>query len=459
MKIVLPVHHFLPKYTAGAELYTFRLARWLQQHGHLVEVVSVESIAAGAPDQLTVTTDTYEGIAVQRLSFNIFGAPQRRIWDHDNALFRAWFASYLRHTQPDLAHFQAGYHIGAGMLFAARDADVPVVLTLHDYWFLCQRLTLLRGDGAVCEHIPESPAGCAWCLSHSESGLVRKLHSAVGQSASHVLAPVLLRERVRTQTHRRQTLAQALQIPKAVLAPSKYLASRYASHVPVARLQICNYGLDLTPFSTPLAPPQKFPAPRPLRIGFIGQMAEHKGVHVLVDAFKRVVGEPANAVWAGAELHLYGNLEAFPAYADRIRSLINGDARIQLHGRFENTRVAEILAGLDVSVVPSTWYENQPLAILESRAAGTPVITSNLGGMIELIDHDVNGLRFAPADASDLARQLLRLLREPELLPRLRAGARRLVPRSIDDEMAQVLRVYQQVTNEQQAADDGRRKV
>src|SRR5215212_7955393 len=144
MKIVLPVHHFLPRYTAGAELYTYRLAKWLCEHGHTVEVVSVESISEGRPDQLTVVSDTYDGIPVHRLSFDIFKAPEREVWDYDNALYYAWFRDYWQRTRPDLAHFQAGYLLGAAPLKAAAECNVPVVLTLHDYWFLCPRITLLR---------------------------------------------------------------------------------------------------------------------------------------------------------------------------------------------------------------------------------------------------------------------------------------------------------------------------
>jgi glycosyltransferase involved in cell wall biosynthesis len=146
-------------------------------------------------------------------------------------------------------------------------------------------------------------------------------------------------------------------------------------------------------------------------------------------------------------LHIYGGLEAKQAYAqnyiNRLRQLAGDDARIHFEGRFENARVAEILSGLDVTVTPSTWYENSPLAILESRAAGTPVVTAALGGMAELVRDGVDGLHFRPGDAADLARQLQRLLDEPDLLPRLRAGVARNVPRSIEDEMRQLMEIYQ----------------
>jgi hypothetical protein len=75
-----------------------------------------------------------------------------------------------------------------------------------------------------------------------------------------------------------------------------------------------------------------------------------------------------------------------------------------------------------VLVVPSIWLENAPLTILEAFLAGVPVVCSDLGGMAEMVEDGVSGLRFRPGDAEDLREKLLRLVREPGLLERLRRG-------------------------------------
>jgi glycosyltransferase involved in cell wall biosynthesis len=100
----------------------------------------------------------------------------------------------------------------------------------------------------------------------------------------------------------------------------------------------------------------------------------------------------------------------------------------------------DILSTLDVTVVPSRWYENRPGTILEAFAHRTPVIASNLGGMIELIDHEVNGLLFTLNDADDLARQLVRLLNEPDLLATLERGI--LPVPGMLDEIEQIEQYY-----------------
>jgi glycosyltransferase involved in cell wall biosynthesis len=95
-----------------------------------------------------------------------------------------------------------------------------------------------------------------------------------------------------------------------------------------------------------------------------------------------------------------------------------------------------VLSEIDVIVVPSLWYENAPLVIQEAFATKTPVITTNLGGMAEAVDHGINGLLFERGDVADLARQLRRIVNEPELLDGLRAHIPTV--KTIDEEVTEL---------------------
>lgn len=428
MNIVLPVHHFLPRYTAGAELYTYRLARWLHRYGHTVEVVAVESVEHENPGTLAVTSDTFDGIPVHRLHFNREAGA--RSWEYDNPLIGEWFGRYLEQTRPDLVHFQAGYLMGVAPLRAAVAAGVPTVLTLHDYWFICPRWTLLRGDGALCRAVPDDPAECAWCL-HLDRRRFRLLEQATGGMLGNVLRRAGFDPGREYIAARREALLRTLALPDAVIAPSHFLADQVRAYVPPDRLHVLRLGLDLTPFSGI----QRHGERDVLRLGFIGQIVPHKGVHLLIAACRQLQARSKRI-----ELHIYGGLTANPAYVTRLRRMAGKDPRIHFHGRIENTAVPATLAEFDVAVVPSTWYENSPLTILEAHAAGTPVVTADIGGMAELVRDSVDGLHFRSNDATDLARVLQRLIDEPDLLLRLRSGIQR--PCSIDDEMVQMLAVY-----------------
>jgi len=432
MKFVLPVHHFPPRYSAGAELYTLQLARRLRAQGHHVEVICIEAIDRENDGTLHVEEDNYEGFTVWRLFFDLIHAPDPQAWRYANPLLGRWFTDYFRQHRPDIAHFQAGYLLGAAPLEAAADNGIPTVLTLHDYWFLCPRITLLRGDGTLCEAIPSDPAGCAWCL-RLESRRYRipdRLTQGVFGSLIGRLAMDTGRSAI---AHRRARLLAALTIPAAVIAPSRFLAERFAPFIEPKRLRVLRFGLDREPFIRQ----HRAADDGVLRIGFTGQIAPHKGVHLLIEAFRRVQARQP------IELHIYGGLEAHPDYVRRLRRLADNDGRIQFHGRFENGRVAEILTALDVNVAPSIWYENSPIAILESQAAGTPVIAAALGGMAELVQHGVNGLLFRVNDAHDLAQQIARLLDEPGLLDSLRANTPTV--KTPDEEMAELFELYRQI--------------
>jgi glycosyltransferase involved in cell wall biosynthesis len=435
MKMILPVHHFPPRYSAGAELYTFRLGRWLQGQGHHVEIICIETVDWRTKDDLHARRDTYEGLPIWRLDVQV--APER--WwpnNYDNSLLGEWFTAYCAREQPDLAHFQAGYQIGAAPLRAVIAAGVPTVLTLHDYWFLCPRITLLRGDGTLCTEIPTDPAGCSWCM-RLEGRAARIAEQASGGLAGKLLPLTMAAAERERYAERRARLLPALQLPHAVIAPSRFLASMFAPYVPPERLHMIGVSIDVERLEkTPARPDDGT-----LSLGYIGQVAAHKGVHILVEALRSLPheGRPLR-------LTIHGDAKQHTAYGERLQRLIGTDQRIVLAGRFENQRLGEILAQHDAMVVPSIWYENSPLAIMEAHAARRPVITSALGGMAELVRHNVDGLHFQAGNAADLARQIQRLREEPQLLQTLRQGI--TPPTTITREMQQLGQIYKNVTQQ-----------
>ena len=84
MKAVIAVHHLPPRYTSGAELRAYRTAAWLRDHGHDVHMVCIEAIDTGDGHGLTFEDDTYGGLPIRRLSFNLAAAPDPFRWTYDN---------------------------------------------------------------------------------------------------------------------------------------------------------------------------------------------------------------------------------------------------------------------------------------------------------------------------------------------------------------------------------------
>ncbi len=448
MKIVITIHHFPPNYSAGAEIYAYRLASWLLGQGHQVHVVTVESISHQGTQELEVVEDSYDAIPVSRLYFNYdnFDDPFRA--SYQNTLIGKWFTEFLEREAPDLVHINSCYILSGETILAAKQLGIPTLATVHDFWFACPRIILLRTNGEVCE-VPENPAECVWCLAgerrrfrlpeQASGGLVgRVAHQALrSQTVSNVLG---IHPGVEDIAHRRAYLIDTLRQADRVLAPSEFLRDVYISQgIPAEMIEYSRPGLDTSHWVVP--EPEENDDADELQITFIGQVAQHKGVHLLIDAFKRLDTSKRNA-----RLKIYGGLEAFPSYVAELEAMAAGNPRIELAGRFKNALVSQILSTSDVVVVPSIWYENSPMSIMEPLAAGTPVITTNLGAMPEMVHHEVNGLLFENLDVQDLRNQLQRLLDEPELLSMLTANAKPV--RLIDDEMQHILSVYDKLISE-----------
>ena len=218
-----------------------------------------------------------------------------------------------------------------------------------------------------------------------------------------------VQQMVARMTFLRQVLNQAT----TIISPSKFLRSMYIdAGIDADRLLFMRQGHDFHN-----VPPEllvKTPSDC-LRIGYVGQITQHKGVHILFEAMKEISNRNVKVI-------AYGNTEQFPQYTSQLKSLIRDDARVILAGSFKREELSSVLRNLDIIVVPSLWYENSPNVILEAFAHRTPVIASDLGGMAELVRHGENGLLFAPGDANDLATQLQRLLENRSLLITLTGG-------------------------------------
>ncbi len=432
MRILLLVHHFPPHHTGGAEWRAFRTARSLQERGHEVRVLCVEDIDRGPADGVAWQDDSFRGISVRRLSFDMQAAPDPFRWAYDNP----WIGDHLRDLsrswRPQVMHLIGGYLISGRSLLMAREIGLPTVVTLTDFWFLCPRITMLRSDGGLST-LPIEAERCARCL-----GEERRRHRWAARAAPGLMARYWRSRRgaVAAVQERMAFLKRALSAADAFIAPSRFLERFFLEWgLDPARMHFLRQGLDRSADELVV----KSAATGSLRLAYIGQLAPHKGAHLLLEALQRMPQ-------AALRLEVYGDLQAFPRYVRRLRRMAAMDGRVALAGTFPRRDLPRVLSNVDLVVVPSIWYENSPNVILEAFAHETPVMVSDLGGMAELVEEGVNGLRFPPGDAAALAQVLSRIVEEPTLLGRLRAGIKPIKPLSV--EMDELEALYRRVRSE-----------
>lgn len=432
MKILIGVHHFPPTYRGGAEWRAHRTATALLRAGHQASVVCVEQVDDVHADPLTFHDDVFEGVPVRRLSFNLAASPDPLRWEYDNQWVGAHLNQIFSEQKPDIFHLISGYLLTASPLTVAQDAGIATVVTLTDFWFLCRRHSMLRTDGSLST-LPIDPLRCARCL-----GEEKRRYRWLG----HV-APGLMDQFWKFQgryhryfTQRWSYLQASLARADLAICPSQFLQAMYTeAGMRARRMEFLRQGHTFGQVS--IDDLVKTPSAS-LRIGYLGQLAPLKGVHILVDAVRSLASLPI-------DLYIYGDDAAHPQYSKMLRQSARNDSRIHFMGVYERAQLTAVLRNLDIVVVPSLWYENSPNVILEAFAHATPVIVSDFGGMAELVTNKLNGLRFAVGNIADLASQIQHVIESPALLGRLTQGAAETHPPTLDVEMAQLLSLYQSI--------------
>jgi len=435
MRILLAVHHFPPDHTGGAEWRAYRTARHMQERGHTVRVVCIRRLDADQDSDLAWTDDIFQEVHVRRLDLNMERAADSFVWQYDHPAISRQVEELIREFQPDVFHLVGGYLLGSAAIHAVRRAGIPLVVSLTDFWYFCPRITLLRSDGGLSPTLVD-PARCAGCLA----GQHRRYYRWLNRHLPGFMEWIWRRQtgQISRLRERFSTLRDALNQAQVVIAPSRFLQSVYLQNgIQLGILRHSRQGVAIPPSGQPA---EGSTAPGVLRLGIMGQVAWHKGVHVILEALHHLPG-------AKVELFIHGDETKFPAYVRRLRRQYGKDSRIHWMGTYPRSRLAQIFGNVDVLVIPSLWYENSPNAILEAFACGVPVIASNLGGMAELVQDGRGGLLFAPGNARDLARQVERLIADPALLTRLREG----IPpvRTVEDEMDELETIYQEVLDQQ----------
>jgi len=440
MKILLVAHFFPPNHGAGAEKRTLGYALALQKLGHQVQVVCAGDWDAGGKHWNGVADEVFQGVPVRRVNLNWTQArdPNRSLYD--NSLVEEYFADWLAEWQPDLLHLISLMTLGAGVVRAAKKLGIPVVFTLVDFWMICPKISLVRGNGSLCDG-QTTPWDCLECLlwdTKVRRALAKLLPDRIMAAAltSASRTPLLSRQRglrgmALDMADRRRVLAEIAPLVDCVTAPSTSLGRVIdETHLFPQPVRIVHSGHDLTWVNTM---PVKQPSDE-LRLGYIGQLIPQKGVDLLIRAFQDA------AHGKRAALLIYGDADSQPDYAVSLKEMVQSKDSIRFLGPFPHDRLGEVMAGLDLLVVPSQWHENNPRVIQEAFAAQIPVIASSVGGIAEFIQHDVNGFLFQHDRVEDLSKWIRVVLDEPVVLSRLQKGIRPV--KTIDNEMQEFCDIY-----------------
>jgi glycosyltransferase involved in cell wall biosynthesis len=234
-----------------------------------------------------------------------------------------------------------------------------------------------------------------------------------------------------------------------VICCSDYMVShvRWAFGLPADKLVMIPNGVNaelydevrkenLTQFRS------RFALPQEKIVLFVGRLVYEKGVHVLVNSGQRVLAK------ANAKFIIVGN----GYMRDRLATVVKGMGltdKVLFTGFVDDQTLVRLQTVADVSVVPSL-FEPFGIVALEAMAAKSPVVVSDTGGLSEIVNHDVDGVKVYPDNPESLAWGITRVLTDESYANKLRENARKKVSQKYDwSEIAvQTRSIYETVLGE-----------
>jgi len=388
MKVLYIVHSFPPFNWRGTEIYAMELARSMTEHHDCFLFHLVDDPAAA---KVTTEEDVYQGIKVFRARLKLRPETPETYFFHPE--LETAFSEILSQVRPHTVHFI--YFAGGlplSLPLQAADTGACLFITVTDFSGICPRGQLVDRDGGLCKG-PRQGLRCAWCLfgrtfleGHSRTDRVLR------EYCSPLLASWLGRPSLDLLQKRLGAIKKAFGRAHLVVFPNRNCLRRYKDSGFTGNFTAMDYGIDTAPFAVH----HKREATA-VRIGFVGQLLPHKGLHVLAEALGGLEGD-----W---KLVVYGSRED-PAAENYYNSLALPYSRTEFRGTFDFSEMNRVLEDMDVLVVPSTWEENCPLIVKYGLATGTLVVASDQPGISGGPSDNPGILRFRPGDAVDLRKTL-----------------------------------------------------
>jgi glycosyltransferase involved in cell wall biosynthesis len=346
---------------------------YLQPGGEDVVVDLEHHLLESAGHQVVVyrrSNYEFEGSSAFRLPAQAVNT----IWSMDT---RRAFAKILAREKPQLVHVHNTFVMVSPSIYSAcKEAQIPVVQTLHNYRLFCPASNFFR-DGKVCEE----------CIEHSLWRAVRYGCYHGSRLASATVALTLA-------VHR---LANTW----------KNNVDCYIALTEFARNKLVEAGLPGEKFFVKpnFVYPDPYPNGIPAELGrrlqgeyalFVGRLSPKERVHTLLKAWERTRCRiPLLIVGGGPER---AELET--------EAVQRGIAAVYFQGHLSRERTFAAIKGARFLVFPSEWYETFGLGVVEAFACGIPVISSRLGAMEEIVADQLTGLHFTPGDPEDLAAKI-----------------------------------------------------
>jgi len=424
MKILHVPFTFYPDAVGGTEIYVASLAKELTKLGD-------QNIIAAPSEQ--ERSYVHDSLNIHRYALDTQVKELDVIYGKGDPVAEASFDALLAREKPDIVHLHAlTSAVSLRTLSAAKRHGIPVVFTYHTPTVTCARGTLLRWGNEICDGKLDARL-CTQCLlqKHGFGYPVNAFLSAFPTPLSNWIGQQKLSGHVWTALQMRRlvgikhitTLEFLSEVDRIIVLCRWTEELLLKNGLRSEKIFLSRHGLADN--HSQRNDNANYSPTQPLKLMFLGRIDPTKGLDVVI----RAIGEmPKGTV----RLDIYGVTQVGSEhYRDNLVHLANGISGIEFHPPVQHELIFALLKQYDFLIVPSQWLETGPLVVLEAFAAGIPVLGSNLGGIAELVHHDINGLLVEPGSLTGWKHVFERILGENDLCLNLRMGI--VTPRTMSD--------------------------
>jgi len=394
MKVALLNTLYHPYRIGGAERSVQLLAEGLVARGHKVVVITLDQ------PETPAKKETINGVDVYRVplhnnywpfadSYRKPSIVRRALWhcrDRYNKAMARQVEAILERERPELLHTHNVTGFSVAVWNVAKSLALPVVHTIRDYSLLCPRNAYRKGRNCS--------KACLSCLPF----LVPKRKASVAVDV--------------------------------VVGISRFVLER---HLEWGFFPHSKRAVVYNPVGPTSCAESRFHGQEegPLRIGFLGALAPHKGIEDLLRAVEEVNGQfPLRVLIAG---------KGERTYEVKLRERAK-DLPVEFLGYVP---AAELFSQIDILAVPSRWHEPFGRIILEAYSNAIPVIASSRGGIPEIVDEGRTGWLYNPDDSKSLAHTLGKVYKQRNKLREMGIYARnKSLAFTVEAHVKQYLEIY-----------------
>lgn len=386
----------------GCENYMLYLAEHLKSLGHEIEFFGMQdekNTVGNSASLYTMNMDFHTGGLIR------FLYPFKIIYSFEA---KKKILQVIDDFKPDIVHMNnINFQLTPSVIYGIKKRGIPIVQTVHDYQMICPNHLLYNFEkNEICEKcLKGSYFHCAKnkCIHGS------RVKSIIGAMEARLYALL--------GTYKKVDL---------YITPSYFLENKLLSAKKLyqGKTKTIHNFIDKKKFTREAKKCGEY-------IAFAGRLAKEKGIELLAETAKLLPEYTFLVAGEGPEKHLLENI-----------------ANIKLAGFLSGDRLVDFISQARVFVVPSIWYENCPLSILEAQCLGVPVVTMNNGGMAELVQDGVTGLLVREPSPEEMAAKLREILENKAYDQTLRENCQNMRQELLNvEEYAEILiKEYEKLT-------------